>query len=73
MTLRLYSGKNLAQTSDLMIDCSHIPISVAINDSLAKEPVFIENRDPEQLIEEFVEELTRRQEIISKEVGINAQ
>ena len=45
-----------------MIDCSHIPISVAINDSLR------ENSDPEALIEAFVKELTHRQEIISKEV-----
>ena len=51
-----------------MMICSHIPISVAINDSLTKEPIFIENRDPEHLIEEFVEELTHRQGIISREV-----
>ena len=52
--------RNTAQTSDLRIDCSHIPVSIAINDTLTKEPVFIENQDPEQL--------TRRQEIMSKKV-----
>ena len=30
--------------------------------------MFIENQDPEHLIEEFVAELNRRQEIISREV-----
>ena len=43
---------NLGLTFDLKIDCSHIPVSVAINDSLTNEPIFIENRDPERLIEE---------------------
>ena len=47
---------------------THIPISIAINDSLTNEPIFIENCDPERLIEEFVAELTHRQEIISREV-----
>ena len=51
-----------------MIDYSHIPISIAINDSLTNEPIFIENQDPECLIEEFVAELNCRQEIISREV-----
>ena len=60
--------RNPAQTSDLMVNCFHIPVSFAINDSLTKEPVFIENQDHERLIEEFVEELTHWQEIISKEV-----
>ena len=31
---------NLGLTFDLKIDCSHIPVSVAINDSLTKEPIF---------------------------------
>ena len=52
-----------------MIDRSHILISIAINDSLTKDPIFIENRDPEALIKAFVKELTCRQENISKEVS----
>ena len=43
-------------------------VSIAIDNSLTKEPVFIENRDPEALIKEFVEELTHRREIILREV-----
>ena len=59
---------NLDLTFDLLIDCSHIPVSVAINDSLTNEPIFIENRDPERLIKEFVVELNHGQEIILREV-----
>ena len=54
----------MSVTSDLMINSSHIQISVTINYSLTKESIFIENRDPEQLIEEFIEQLVRSQEII---------
>ena len=64
----LLKKRNLGSTSDLMIDCSNIPVSVAINDSLTKDSIFIENRDPEVLIKEFVNELTYRQEIISEHV-----
>ena len=60
--------RDLSLTSDLTIDCFHIPISIVINDSLTKDPIFIENKDPQILIKEFVKKLTRRQEIISEEV-----
>ena len=60
--------RNLDLIFELTVDCSSIPISVAINDSLTNEPIFIENRDPEHLIEEFVAELNCRQEIISRKV-----
>ena len=53
--------KDLSVTSDLTINSSHVPISVAINDSLTKKLIFIENRDPKWLIEELVEELVRWQ------------
>ena len=43
-------------------------ISIAINASLTKEPIFIGNKDPKVLIEEIMKELTRRQELISEEV-----
>ena len=41
--------RNWHETQDTMINCSHIPISVTINDSLTNKPVFIENPNPEQL------------------------
>ena len=59
---------DLHQTDDLTIDSQHVPVSVAINDNLTNEPIFLENSDPEDLIKEFLEEILRRQELISKEV-----
>ena len=60
--------KDLSVTSDLMINSSHIQISNAIYDSLTQEPIFLDNQDPEQLIEEFIAELFRWQEVIFDEV-----
>ena len=60
--------KDLSVTSDLMINSFHIPISVAINDSLTEEPIFLHNQDPEWLIKEFVAELVGLQDIIFDEV-----
>ena len=59
---------DLLQTSDLTINSQHIPVSVAINDNLTNEPIFLEDSDPEALIQEFLEEILRRQELIFKEV-----
>ena len=64
----IFKKRDIFPTSDLMINCSHIPTSIAINDSLTKELIFIENGDPEVLVEEFVKELIHRQEIISRAV-----
>ena len=60
--------KDLSVTFDLMINSSHILISVVINDSLTREPIFLHNRDLKWLIKEFVTELVRWQEIIFNEV-----
>ena len=59
---------DIHQTEDLKINSAHIPVSVAINDNLTNEPTFLENSDPEALIKEFLEEILRKQELISKEV-----
>ena len=45
--------EDLSVTSDLMINSSHIPISVAINDSLTRELIFLHNQDSERLIEDL--------------------
>ena len=55
-------------TSDLIIDSSHIQISVAIDDSLTHKLIFLHSQDLEQLIEEFIAELVRSQKIIFDEV-----
>ena len=38
-----------------------MPVSVAINDNLTNEPVFIVDQDPENLINSFMEDLQERQ------------
>ena len=37
--------KDLSVTFNLTINGSHIPISVVINDSLTREPIFLHNRN----------------------------
>ena len=53
-------------TEDLFIKSKHVPVSVAINDNLTFEPVFIAERHPEILIMKFVEELVKRQKVIAE-------
>ena len=55
-------------TEDLFIKSKHVPVSVAINDNLTFEPVFIAERHPEILIMKFVEELEKRQKVIAEVV-----
>ena len=49
------------QTEELTITSRHVPVSVAINDNLTNEPVFIVDQDPENLINSFMEDLQDRQ------------
>ena len=60
--------KDLSVISDLTINSSQILIGVVINDSLTQDPIFLHNLDLEQLIDEFVAELVRWQEIIFHKV-----
>ena len=46
----------------------HVPVSVAIHDSLSESPTFIEHEDPEILVGLFVKELERRQALIVRDV-----
>ena len=57
------------QTEELVIKSKHVPVSVAINDNLTFEPVFIVHRTPWVLLMKFMEELTRRQKVIAECVG----
>ena len=50
-----------SQTEELVITSRHVPVSVAINDNLTNEPVFIVDQDPGNLINSFMEELKKRQ------------
>ena len=56
------------QTEELTITSRHVPVSVAINDNLTNEPVFIVDQDPGNLINSFIEDLKERQKKIAKEV-----
>ena len=55
------------QTEELVITSRHVPVSVAINDNLTNEPVFIVDQDPGNLINNFIGELHARQRIIAEE------
>ena len=65
----LLEALNQRQTEDLMYVSRHVPVSVAIHDSLSESPTFIERGDPEVLVQLFVEELERRRALIVKEVN----
>ena len=47
-------------TDDLTYLSRHIAISVAIHDTLSKEPVYLVDENPERLIERFIEVLTEK-------------
>ena len=64
----LHKKINDPQTEELTITSKHVPVSVAINDNLTNEPVFIVNQDPENLIKSFVEDLQERQRKIAQVV-----
>ena len=59
---------NAHPTDDLTYLSRHIPISVAVHDTLSKEPVYLVNENPERLIERFIEVLTEKQEAIAADV-----
>ena len=69
MILKRFTKKlNENQTEELTITSKHVPVSVAINDNLTNEPVFIVDQDPENLNKKFVENLQERQIKIAEEV-----
>ena len=65
----LHKKMDEPQTEELTITSKHVPVSVAINDNLTNEPVFIVDEDSENLIKSFVEDLKGRQRKIAKEVN----
>ena len=60
---------NEPQTEELTITSRHVPVSVAINDNLTNEPVFIVDQDPENLIKSFAEDLMERHRKIAEKVN----
>ena len=69
MILKRFTKKWEPQTEELTITSRHVPVSVAINDNLTNEPVFIVDQDPENLIKSFMRDLKERQRKISEEVN----
>ena len=57
----LHKKMDEIQTEELVITSRHVPVSVAINDNLTNEPVFIVDQAPGNLINSFMEELKKRQ------------
>ena len=57
----LHKKMDEIQTEELVITSRHVPVSVAMNDNLTNEPVFIVDQDPGNLINSFMEELKKRQ------------
>ena len=57
----LHKKMDEPQTEELTITSRHVPVSVAINDNLTNEPVFIVIQDPGNLINSFIEDLQDRQ------------
>ena len=51
-------------TDDLTYLSRHIPISVAVHDTLSKEPVYLVDENPKRLIGRFFEVLTGKQQAI---------
>ena len=59
---------NERPTDDLTFFSRHIPISVAIHDTLSKEPVYLVDENPDRLIERFIEALREKQKVIVVDV-----
>ena len=59
------------QTEELTITAKHIPVSVAINDNLTNEPVFIIDKDPEKLLGKFFEIVLQKATAIEEAVSLS--
>ena len=55
-------------TDDLTYLSKHIPISVAVHDTLSEELLYLVDENPERLIKRFIEVLTEKQEAIAVDV-----
>ena len=64
----LHKKMDEPQTEELIITSRQVPVSVAINDNLTNEPVFIVDQDPENLVKSFMGDLQERQRKIAEKV-----
>ena len=56
---------HLTNTDDQTYLSRYIPISVAVHDTLSKEPVYLVDKNPKRLIKRFIEVLAEKQEAIA--------
>ena len=63
---------NKHPTDELIHLLGHIPISVTVHDTLSElreeEPVYLVDKNPEPLTEQFIEVLTEKQETMAADV-----
>ena len=59
---------NEQPTDDLTYIAKHVPVSVAIYDTLSGEPAYLVDKDPEKLVEKFMDALSKKRDAIVKDV-----
>ena len=59
---------NEQPTDDLTHFANHVPLSVAICDTLSGEPLYLVDKDPERLVEKFMDALSKKRDAIVKDV-----
>ena len=59
---------NEQPTDDLTYIAKHVPVSVAIYDTLSGEPVYLVDKDPEKLVKKFMNALSKKRDAIVKDV-----
>ena len=59
---------NEQPTDDLTYIAKHVPVSVAIYDTLSGETVYLVDKDPEKLVEKFMAVLSKKHDAIVKDV-----
>ena len=59
---------NEQPTDDLTYIAKHVPVSVAICDTMSDEPVYLVDKDPEKLVEKFMDALSKKRDTIIKDV-----
>ena len=61
----LLAPLNEHPTDDLTYLSRHIPLSVAVHDTLSLDPVYLVDKDPKRLIKRLIRTLTEKQEVIT--------
>ena len=67
-TISKRTGQTAEPTSRFTVESAHVPISVSIGDTREREPTHICEKEPEELVRKFMEELERCGKNIRKKV-----